>query len=298
MRVDSEKAAIDAVAWYADHGYVQIKIYSSVKPALMPVIAERAHERGLRVSGHVPAFMSARQFIEAGADELQHLNFVFLNFLYPEVKETRNRDRFIKVAERAREFTPERPEVRDFIDLLKRRHVVLDPTLGIFEGLYSGDAAAVTPGLETVAPRLPPQIRRAMLSGALEVPHGQEAAYRETFPAMMKLLKAAHDAGVRIVPGTDGLAGYMLHHELAVYVRAGIAPAEVLRMATLTSAEVMGVEGTRGTIAAGLHADMVLVDGDPLKDMADIRKVDLVVKGGYLYDPTAIERAIGITPRG
>ena len=298
MRVDSEKAAIDAVDWYADHGYVQVKIYSSVKPELMPVIADRAHERGLRVSGHVPAFMSARQFIDAGADELQHLNFVFLNFLYPEVEETRNRDRFIKVAERAHEFTPERPEVRDFIALLKRRHIVLDPTLGIFEGLFSGDPAAVTPGLETVAPRLPPQIRRAMLSGALEVPKGREAAYREAFPAMMRLLKALHDAGVTIVPGTDGLAGYMLHHELGVYVRAGITPLEVLRMATLTPAEVMGVDGNRGTIAAGLYADLVLVDGDPAKDIGDIRNIDLVIKGGRLYDPPAIERAIGITPRG
>src|SRR5690606_11345361 len=68
MRVDDAKAAIDAVDWYADHGYVQVKLYSSLKPALVPVIADRAHERGLRVSGHVPAFMSARQFIEAGAD--------------------------------------------------------------------------------------------------------------------------------------------------------------------------------------------------------------------------------------
>jgi cytosine/adenosine deaminase-related metal-dependent hydrolase len=298
MRVDSEKAAIEAVDWYADHGYVQVKIYSSVKAELMPVIADRAHERGLRVSGHVPAFMSARQFIEGGADELQHLNFVFLNFLYPEVKETRNRDRFIKVAERAHEFSPDRPEVRDFIALLKRRHVVIDPTLGIFEGLFSGDPAAVTPGLETVAPRLPPQIRRAMLSGALDVPQGQEAAYRDAFPAMLKMLKALHEAGVTIVPGTDGLAGYMLHHELAVYARAGIAPLEVLRMATLTPAEVMGVDDNRGVIAAGLYADMVLVDGDPARDIGDIREIDLVVKGGRLYDPPAIERAIGITPRG
>ena len=298
MRVDDAKGATDAVDWYADHGYVQVKLYSSLKPELVPVIADRAHERGLRVSGHVPAFMSARQFIEAGADELQHLNFVVLNFLYPEVGETRNRDRFIKVAERAREFTPERPQVREFIDLLKRRHVVLDPTLGIFEGLFSGDPGAVAPGLETVAPRLPPQIRRAMLSGALEVPQGQEAAYREAFPAMLRLLKAAHDAGVTIVPGTDGLAGYMLHHELELYARAGIAPAQVLRMATLDSARVMGVDHLRGVVAAGLQADMLLVDGDPLRDIGDIRKVDLVIKAGRLHDPAAIERAIGITPRG
>ena len=56
-----------------------------------------------------PAFMSARQFVEGGADEIQHLNFIELNFLFPEVKETRNRDRFIKVAERARDFTPDKP---------------------------------------------------------------------------------------------------------------------------------------------------------------------------------------------
>ena len=102
MRVDTAEQAIQDVDWYADHGYVQIKIYSSIKPELVPVIADHAHARGLRVSGHVPAFMSARQFVEGGADEIQHLNFIVLNFLFPEVKETRNRDRFIKVAERAR----------------------------------------------------------------------------------------------------------------------------------------------------------------------------------------------------
>ncbi len=119
MRVDTAEQAIRDVDWYADHGYVQIKIYSSVKPELVPIIADHAHARGMRVSGHVPAFMSARQFVEGGADEIQHLNFIELNFLFPEVKETRNRDRFIKVAEHAREFTPDKPQVREFIDFLK-----------------------------------------------------------------------------------------------------------------------------------------------------------------------------------
>ena len=116
MRVDTAEEAIKDVDWYADHGYVQMKIYSSIKPELVPVIADRAHAHGMRVSGHVPAFMSARQFIEGGADEIQHFNFIELNFLFPEVKETRNRDRFIKVAEHAREFTPDKPQVREFIE--------------------------------------------------------------------------------------------------------------------------------------------------------------------------------------
>lgn len=298
MRVDTVAAATGAVDWYADHGYAQIKIYSSVKPELMPIIADRAHARGLRVSGHVPAFMSARQFVEGGADEIQHLNFIVLNFLYPEVQETRNRDRFIKVAERAREFTPEHPKVREFIAFLQRHHTVLDPTMNVLEALFSGDPAAVTPGLEDIAPRLPPQVRRGLRSGALAVPKGQEAAYREAFPALLKLLKALHDAGVVVIPGTDALAGYTLHHELELYARAGIAPAEVLRMATLTPARVMGVERERGVIRPGSQADMLLVDGDPSRNIADIRNVATVIKGGKVYDPAAIERALGIQPRG
>jgi hypothetical protein len=297
MRVDTAEEAIQDVDWYADHGYTQIKIYSSVKPELVPIIADRAHAWGLRVSGHVPAFMSARQFVKGGADEIQHLNFIVLNFLFPEVKETRNRDRFTKVAERAREFTPDKPEVRDFITFLKDHHTVLDPTMSIFEALYRGDPAAITPGLEEIVPRFPPQVRRAMRSGALEVPSDKQAAYHEAFPAMLRLLKALYDAGVTIIPGTDTLAGYTLHHELELYARAGIPPAEVLRMATWTPALVMGVDKDRGVIAPGKFADMILVDGDPTKDIRDINNITTVIKGGKVYDPMAIEKALGITPR-
>jgi imidazolonepropionase-like amidohydrolase len=297
MRVDTAEQAVEDVDWYANHGYVQIKIYSSIKPELVPIIADRAHARGLRVSGHVPAFMSARQFVEGGADEIQHLNFIVLNFLFPEVKETRNRDRFIKVAEHASEFTPDKPEVRDFVNFLKAHHTVLDPTMSAFETLFCGNPAAITPGLEEIVPRFPPQVRREMLSGALEVPPDKQAAYHDAFPAMLRLLKAIYDAGVTIIPGTDALAGYTLHHELELYVRAGIAPAEVLRMATWTSALVMGVDKDRGVIAPGKLADMILVDGDPTKNIQDLDKITTVIKGGKLYDPAAIENALGITPR-
>jgi cytosine/adenosine deaminase-related metal-dependent hydrolase len=297
MRVDTAEEAIKDVDWYADHGYGQIKIYSSVKPELMPIIAEHAHARGLRVSGHVPAFMSARQFVDGGADEIQHLNFIVLNFLFDTVKETRNRDRFIKVAEHAREFTPDKPQVAEFIAFLKAHHTVLDPTMNVFEALFCGDATAVTPGLENIAPRFPPQIRRGLLSGALEVPKEQKDAYAQAFPAMLRLLKALHDAEVTIIPGTDSLSGYSLHHELELYARAGIAPAEVLRMDTLTSAQVIGVDRERGVIAPGKFADMILVDGDPTRDIADIEKVDTTIKGGKVYDTASIERALGIIPR-
>jgi hypothetical protein len=297
MLVDSAAEALEDVAWYADHGYGQMKIYSSIKPDLVPIIADAAHARGLRVSGHVPAFMTAQQFVTAGADEIQHLNFIVLNFLFDEVKDTRSMQRFTAVAKHARELGPDNPKVQEFIAFLKGRHTVLDPTMNVFEAMFCGDPAAILPGLEEIVPRFPPQVRRAMLSQAITVPKGEEAAYREAFPAMLRLLKALYDAGVTIIPGTDSVAGYGLHHELELYVRAGIPRAQVLRLATMTSAHVVGVDFERGLIAAGKLADMILIDGDPTADISDIHKVVAVIKGGDVYDPAHIENALGIAPR-
>ncbi len=297
MRIANAAEALQDVDWYADHGYGQIKIYSSVPPELVPVIADEAHARGLRVSGHVPAYMTARQFVDGGADEIQHINFIVLNFLFDEVKDTRNMNRFTAVAAHAHELGADKPAVREFITYLAQRHIVLDPTVNVFEAMFCGDPAAITPGLEAIAPRLPAQVRRAQLSQALTVPEGQAAAYREALPALLALLKALYDAGVTIIPGTDSFPGYELHHELALYVRAGIAPAQVLRLATLTSAQVVGKDGERGLIAPGRLADLILVDGDPSVHIEDIDRVDLVMKDGRLYDPARIEQALGIAPR-
>jgi len=297
MRVDTPAEALKDVAWYADHGYGQIKIYSSVKPELVPLIADAAHARGLRVSGHVPAFMSAQMFVEAGADEIQHMNFIVLNFLFDQIKDTRGTTRFTAVAEHARELGPDNPRVQELVRFLKAHHTVLDPTLSIFESMFSGDPAAPPSGLEQIVPRFPAQVRRSQLSGALTVPKDKEAAYKEAFPAMLRLLKMLSDAGITVVPGTDALSGYTLLHELELYARAGIPAAQVLRMATLTSAQVAGADRERGTIAAGKLADMVLVDGDPTAHIEDIHNPTLVIKGGHIFHPAQIETALGIAPR-
>ncbi len=297
VRVDTPEKAIAAVDWYADHAYPQVKIYSSVDPKLVPVIAARAHARGLRVSGHVPAFTYARKFVEDGADEIQHLNFLVLNFLYPQVQETRNKDRYVVVADQARNFGPAEPRMAEFITFLRDHHTVLDPTMSVLEELYASEAGKVGPGLAPVAARFPASVRRGLHSGALTAPPGREEAYGAAFPTLLKLIKALHDAGVPILPGTDAFAGYTLQHELELYARAGIAPAEVLRIATLTPARVMGLDKERGAIAPGMLADMLLVDGDPSRNISDIRQVHRTIKGGKLYDPAALEQALGMAPR-
>ncbi len=296
VRIETRAQAQAAVDWYADHGYEQIKIYSSFPPALVAPIADMAHARGLRVSGHVPAFMVARQFVEAGADEIQHLNFIVLNF-FPEVADTRTKDRYTVMAEKLQGLRLDSPEFADFVALLRRRHTVLDPTVSVLQDLFSGAPGACARSLCAMMARFPPVTRRRLLSGAVAVPPGKEAAYAQALPALLRLLKRLYDDGIALMPGTDGFAGYTLHNELELYVQAGIPAPEVLRMATLVPAQVLGTAGPsqRGFIAPGRQADMVLMDGDPSRNISDVRRVWRTIKGGRVYDPAALEQAMGMS---
>lgn len=294
--VDTEDEARAAVEKYARLGYTGIKIYSSIKPELAPAVIRLAHAKGLRVSGHVPAFMTAEQFVRAGADELQHINFVFLNFLFDDVKDTRTPARFTSVADRAAAVDLGSESVRSFVALLKEKKTVVDPTVSIFEGMFTDRPGKVAAGFAAVADRLPPQVRRGLLAGGLPVPEGKDERYRESARALLRMIKLLHDSGVTIVAGTDSTPGFALHRELELYAEAGIPAPEVLRIATLGAARVMKRDAELGSIAPGKLADLILVDGDPAARIGDIRRVSLVVKDGKLYEPAALYRSIGVRP--
>jgi imidazolonepropionase-like amidohydrolase len=113
---------------------------------------------------------------------------------------------------------------------------------------------------------------------------------------MLRLVKQLDDAGVRLVAGTDQLEGFTLHRELELYVQAGLSPARALQIATIEAARILEVDQSQGSIARGKLADLILVRGDPLAHISDIRRIALVVKGGALYDPAVLYRACGIRP--
>jgi imidazolonepropionase-like amidohydrolase len=293
MLVDNEEQARAAIDTYASKGFEQIKIYSSVKPELVPVMAQYAHSKGLRVSGHIPAFMRAEEAVRAGYDEIQHVNMLMLNFM-PDVKETQTRLRLTAPAERSASIDLKSAEVKAFIDLLRERHTVVDPTLGVFEGSYVARKGTMSPVLAGAADRLPPQVRRGALTGGLPVPEGKDQTYRDSFANMMRMVRMLYDAGVPIVAGTDGMAGFALHRELELYVQAGIPAPEVLRIATLGAATVMHRDERLGSIAPGKLADLVIVDGDPTANISDVRKVRTVVKDGVVFDAGEVGEAIGV----
>jgi imidazolonepropionase-like amidohydrolase len=294
--VGSDDEARAAIARYDELGHEQIKIYSSIKPRLVPGIVAEAHRRGLRVSGHIPQGMTAEQAVREGFDEIQHANFLFLNFLTDKVKDTRTPERFTAVALHGAELDLDSRRVRSFIALLKERSVVVDPTLNVFESQFLDRPGEVSHPLAAVADRLPAQVRRGLLGGGLPVPPGMDERYRASFGAMLRMVHELYHARVTILAGTDALAGFSLHRELELYVQAGIPAPEVLKIATLVPARVTKRDRGLGSIAPGMLADLVLVSGDPTARISDIRRTQLVVKGGVVYDPVLIYRALGVQP--
>jgi hypothetical protein len=294
--ISTLKEAKAAVDWYAVRGYPQLKIYNSFPRELVRETVAHAHARGMRVSGHVPATMRAQEVVEQGFDEVQHINQVLLNFLVTPETDTRTLERFYLPAEKLAGMDFDAPAVRDFIALLKQRNTVIDPTLVTFSFIRQRDGEVSAPYASVVS-HMPPDVQRGFRQGSMKIPDDATAArYRASYEKMIEFVGRLHRAGIPIVAGTDDIAGFTLHSELELYVRAGMTPAEALQVATRNGAIYTRTEGDRGSIRAGKLADLVLVDGDPTLNIADLRKVALVITQGSLFVPAQLHQALGIAP--
>jgi len=296
LYADTVEEALADVNRYIDLGYIQIKLYSSLNPAFVAPIAKLAHERGVRVSGHVLNGMIASQFVEAGADEIQHINFIMLNFLGDKVKETRTPERFTGPGAYAASIDLNSKPVNDFIQLLLDHHTTVDVTLATFEGMFTARPGQVAPDLAPVIDRLPAQLQRSAYHGGLAVTAANDQTYKDSYAAMLRMTKKMYDAGVPILAGTDSTPGIMLHRELEMEVKAGIPANKALQIATLNAARLLKQDGNSGSIAAGKRADLLLVEGNPVENISDIRRCRKVMKDGTLYDSGALYQSLGMGP--
>lgn len=284
-----------AVAFYAGRGYEMIKIYNSIDPALVPVLAREAHARGMGVTGHVPAHMLAAEAVRAGYDGIEHINQLMLNFFADHQTDTRTPLRFSLVGDRAAGFDPRSKPSEDFYALLRERGTVVDPTYVTFEPVYVAEQGQVLPGWTRTVERLPPQARRFFLIGGLPL-SGKKELYARSWEAMLRMAKVLHDEGVPVVAGTDYLAGLSLHRELELLVQGGLTPLQALQAATVVPARAMKASAVSGSIAAGKAADLMVVDGDPLASIADVRKTVLTFRSGVLYRAAEVYAAVGVAP--
>lgn len=289
--------AEEAVDAFAALGYPMVKLYSSMSTDAARAAIARAHARGLRVGGHLPAGLTMGEAVALGYDEIQHGNFWLLSFLGPEVlARSQTPARFTDAYSRGHEIDADGPAARALIAQLKAHGTVVDPTLVTFENMFTGWKGEMVGWTAPWAERMPATSLRGVRGGGRARTVEELKTYRASFARMQQLLKRMHDAGVPVVNGTDG--GAMLYaRELELHVAAGLSPGDVLYNATLGAARVMKLDRTSGSIAGGKRADLVLLDGDPLARIGAVRCAALVIKQGIRFDGDALAVAAGLTPR-
>ena len=268
--VSTEEQARAWVARYDSLGYKQIKLYNLVQQDLVPAIADETHKRGMRLSGHVPRGLSTPAAVRLGFDEINHIAFLFSTF-YPDSLYLPQMRAYSAVASAvAPNFNVDSPDVTAMLDLFKQRGTVIDPTVNLWLSARAQGGNA------------PPNVG---------IPSTSDSLALRADANFLRMVKRLYDAGVTIVPGTDGSS---YNSELENYERAGIPAPQVLRIATLIPAQVMKEDRDFGSIAAGKIADVIIVDGKPAERIADLRKVERVIRAGRVYDPKGLKAAIGI----
>lgn len=293
--VDSLEQAKKAADWYAQRGAPSVKLYNSFKPEWVAPLAEYAHGLGLRVAGHVPAFMRAEEAVRAGYDELTHINQVLLNFIVKPGDDTRTLARFQLILDHAHALDFDEPRFGAFIALLKERHIAVDPTLATFEDMHQAPGTP-HPGYAIALDHLPAVLQRSLRVSSFDVTPQNQAQYQASYDKMGEFVKRLFDAGVPLLAGTDSIAGFTLHRELELYVKYGIPAAQALKIATYNGALYTRTLSERGSIAPGKLADLVLVDGDPTRDIAALRQTTLTIKNGVAYVPAELYTAVGVKP--
>jgi imidazolonepropionase-like amidohydrolase len=277
IQADTKEEAIKAVDTYKARGFAQIKIYSSAKPAIVKAICDEAHKLGLTVTGHIPNGMTLMSGVDSGMNMVNHVQYV-----YSIMK--KNKDRSVNFEDSVSVAA---------IKFIKDHNTVIDPTVGVYELAYRNvkdDITKLEPAFNTLPLPLQTQFRT----------YGQDSATVAKIAPMLNsmkmIVKKLYDAGVPIVAGTDmGFPGFSVARELEIYVEAGLTPAQALKTGTITPAEVMGLGKQTGSITVGKNADIIIVDGDPLTNISNVRNVKVVIKAGKVYDPGTLHRMVGFS---
>jgi imidazolonepropionase-like amidohydrolase len=273
------------VEYWADRGVTSFKAYMNITRAELKAAIDAAHKRGIKVTGHLCS-VTYKEAAELGIDDLEHGFFVNTQ-LDPGKKPD-------LCSDSAGEYTlehmaPGSPEAKDLIDTLVKHHVAITSTLPVFEG----DAGGGRPPIRQQAlDAMTPEAREAFFI-LRQRPASRPAS--KTDPAMLfkrdlELERAFVAAGGLLIAGPDPtgrgdvIPGFSDQREIELLVEAGFTPVEAIKIATLNGATYMGKEKQFGSIAAGKNADLLVIKGDPSKQISDVENVEIVFKDGVGYD--------------
>jgi len=255
---DEEETRL-AVNRAVDQGASAIKVYFRLPLSLIKVAAETAHSRGIVVTSHLE-IVDARDCLRAGVDGIEHVTS-FGTALLPPREAEKYRQSVLANNDARREgrysmwsaIDLDSPRVREVLNLIVEKGIFISPTLAIFE-------------------------RQAGDKGATEM-------HVRAFKNMLSFVGRARRAGARIVVGSHSSVphaerGWAYQREMELLVEAGLTPIEAIVAATMENARFFRIADRLGSIEAGKLADLVIVEGDPLKDISAMRRIKRVMLNG------------------
>jgi len=279
--VRSEADADRAIALHGRLGYDLVKVYSRLAPPVFDRLVEGARRGGLPIAGHVPWSVALDHAVATGMRSIEHMTGVVAALQAADSpvagrSDGPSRDRQIDHVDEAR--------IAGLVQQLAAHHTFTVPTRVVMDSWAS--AAEVRDRLARPEMRWVPPCNRALAEPPPDDAEDLDRA-RRTLALYDRVLRVLDAAGAPIAAGTDPgnplvVPGFALHHELEHLVGAGLSPLAALRAATRRGAELLGRDGEIGRIAAGMRADLVLLDGNPLDDIRSTRRIaGVMARGRY-----------------
>lgn len=256
-----------------------VKVYSRIHEDQFIALQRAAESAGLAIIGHLGS-LTAQRAVDLGINGPEHGLFTMTEF-------TGDGNGYDALAE----LDLDSPQVVHLIESLVQRKVVVCPTTVTFQLIMRW--AAVTPDwMDYLTPEAQAH-QREMLAKIEKPDSKRQETIKQVEATQLGFTKRLHDAGGVVVVGTDPthpmlMPGWGMYKEIENLVDAGLPPLDAIRAATYDAACALGAEDEIGSIGSGKKADLVIVDGDPSRDIRDLWKTHTVVKGGRAYSSSEL----------
>ena len=282
-------------------GYEFVKVYSGLTPEAYQAIVKAAAEAGMPVAGHVPVRVGLESALEARQRSIEHL------------------DGYLMAAQRddspvkGKLDFPSRRRAIEFVDDAKLEALVRRtreagtwncPTLVVYAKFLSpadGAAERARPEMSYVSPLVVASWDPSQDFRSKDMTAADYALLRRGDARRAQLVKQLHDAGARLLLGTDFpnpfvVPGFAIHEELSRLVAAGLTPYEAIRAGTADAAEYLGDDF--GLVAAGRRADLILIEGNPLEDVKNVARRSGVMARGAWHPESELRERLDALARG
>jgi imidazolonepropionase-like amidohydrolase len=284
--IESPEQAVRKVREQKAEGWDLLKVHPGLTRDEYDAMARTAREIGIRFGGHVPTDVGLLHALEMGQETFDHL------------------DGYVELL-RGDQGPVDRAALSDVVRRTREAKAWVVPTMALWEvilGVPPLDSLTAYPELRympaaTVAQWTELHRRR------LADPQLDRAQARRVVDARMAVLRALSDGGVRVLMGTDApqqfsVPGFSLHRELLRMRDAGMTPAQILASGTSRVGEYFATSDRFGAVAVGQRADLVLLDADPMADVANLtRRAGVMTRGRWLPETEIRRRLDAIAAR-